>query len=271
MKSFLLGALIGLVVSFSVIGLLAARAIPKKIQDARSGWEPKPVLTLMRDIPMGEKLQEGDLAELRLPEQYVSESFILPADQHAVIGRAATLPLQKEEALSWSAFSQQETQQQVRDCVANARAAYAAAGEQAREVAVAAFEQHSGPLPTTPPPPVPAFKFDAKGLTPVVVVTREVKEGERIPASALELRKMPRALVTPSVVPGDALQSVAGALAVVPMQPGDTVRWQFLDDPEQPRTTGACVLQTASAVDSARAAMARERAEAFFGVAREEP
>lgn len=269
MRSFLLGALIGLVVSCVGIGLLVSRTIPKRMRDARYGWELQPTLTLTRDVAAGEKLGDGDLAEVRLPEQFVPDSFIPPADRRAVVGRAVTLAMVKGDVLTWSMFSQQETREQVRACVADGRAAFEEAGERARDAAIQPFAQRNTPPPTSPPPPVPAFKFDAKGLTPVVVVTREVKEGDRIPASALELRRMPRALVTPSVVPGDALESVVGALAVVGMQPGDTLRWQWLDDPEQPRSTGACVLQAAAATDQERAAVARARAEAFFGVARE--
>jgi Flp pilus assembly protein CpaB len=268
MRSFLLGALIGLVVSFAGVGLLAARTIPKRMQDARYGWELKPTLTLTRDVAAGEKLGEGDLAEVLIPEQYIPDSSVQPADRRAVVGRAVTLAMVKGDVLSWSMFSQQETRAQVRACITDARTAYEEAGGRAREAVIQTFAQRSSP-PTSPPPPVPAFKFDAKGLTPVVVVTQQVKEGERIPASALELRRMPRALVTPSVVPGEALEAVAGALAVVSLQPGDALRWQWLDDPEQPRSTGACVVQAASASDQERAAVARERAEAFFGVARE--
>lgn len=269
MRPFLLGALIGLLVSFAGIGLFSARVTSKKLQEARAGWKLEPILTLARAIPEGEKLTDEDLVEIRIPEQYVPESFVLPADRRAIVGRPATLAMEKGDPLNWSSFSRQETRARVRDCVADGRAAYTEAGDRARDAAIQPFAQRNASPPTSPPPPVPAFQFDAKGLAPVVVVTREVKEGERIPASALELRKMPRALVTPSLVPGEALASVAGALAVVPMQPGDTLRWQFLDDPEQPRTLGACVLQATSAVDSEHAAVARARAEAFFGVARE--
>lgn len=269
MRSFLLGALIGFVVSAAAISLLGAINHPKRIQAARAGWELKPILTLTREIPEGEKLQDGDLVEVRIPEQFIVGSFVLPADRRAVVGRPVTLAMAKGDAPSWSSFSQQETRAQVRACVADARAAYTEAGDRARDAAIQAFTQRNATPPTSPPQPVPAFKFDAKGLTPVVVVTQAMKEGERIPASALELRRMPRALVTPSVVPGEALEAVAGALSVVSLQPGDALRWQFLDDPEQPRSTGACVLQAASAADSERATVAKARAEAFFGVARE--
>ncbi|QRK04203.1 hypothetical protein JQX13_28470 [Archangium violaceum] len=269
MRSFLLGALIGLVVSFTVIGLLAAGTIPKRMRDARYGWDLKPTLTLARDVAAGEVLKDEDLAEVAFPEQFVSESFILPADRRAVVGKPLTLDMVKGDVLAWSMFAQQESQEQVRACIANGRAAFKEAGERARDAAIQAFTQRSGPPPTSPPPPVPAFKFDAKGLTPVVVLTQEVAEGDRIPASALESRKMPRALVTPSLVPGDALESVVGALAVVGMQPGDVLRWQFLDDPDQPRSTGACVMQAGAEGDKERSAAARAKAEAFFGVATE--
>ncbi|WNG45193.1 hypothetical protein F0U60_14565 [Archangium minus] len=269
MRSFLLGALIGLVVSCAVMGLLAALTIPKRMQDARYGWALKPTLTLVRDVEAGEVLKDEDLAEVAFPEQFVPESFIQPKDRRAVVGKALTLGMVKGDVLAWSVFAQQQSQEQVRACIADGRTAFKEAGERARDAAIQAFTQRSGPPPTSPPPPVPAFKFDAKGQTPVVVVTQEVAEGSRIPASALEIRKMPRALVTPSVVPGDALESVVGALAVVGMQPGDALRWQFLDDPDQPRSTGACVMQAGAASDKERAAVARARAEAFFGVATE--
>lgn len=269
MRSFLLGALIGLAVSCVVIGLFAAHTIQKRRRDAHFGWELKPTLTLVRDVAAGEVLKDEDLAEVAFPEQFISESFILPVDRRLVVGRPLTLGMVKGDALVWSVFAQQETQEQVRACVADGRAAFKEAGERARDAAIQAFTERGGPPPTSPPPPVPAFKFDAKGLTPVVVLTQEVAEGGRIPASALEIRKMPRALVTPSLVPGEALESVVGALAVVGMQPGDALRWQFLDDPDQPRSTGACVMRAGAEGDKERAAVARARAEAFFGVATE--
>ncbi|MCY1075588.1 SAF domain-containing protein [Archangium lansingense] len=269
MRSFLLGALIGLVVSCAGVGLLAARTIPKRMEDARYGWALKPILTLTREVAVGEKLTDEDLTEIRIPEKFILESFVQPADRRAVVGRAVTLGMVKGDVLAWSAFSQQDSRERVRACIADGRTAYQEAGARARDAAIQDFSQRSGLPPSSPPPPVPAFKFDAKGLTPVVVVTQQVKEGDRIPASALEVRRMPRALVTPSLVSGDALEAVAGAVAVVPMEPGDTLRWQFLDDPEQPRSTGACQLQVSSAADKARANVARARAEAFFGVAKE--
>ncbi|WP_375770695.1 SAF domain-containing protein [Archangium gephyra] len=269
MRSFLLGALIGLIVSCAAVGLFVAHTTSKRLREFRSYWEPTPALALTRDIAEAERLQEGDLVEIRLPAQYASESFIPPADKSVVIGKATSLAMVKGDVASWSLFSQLEGQRQVRACVADARAAYTAAGEQARDAALEAFSRRSGPPPTSPPPPVPALKFDAKGLTPVVVVTQAVEQGEPIPASALEVRRMPRALTTPSLVPGDALASVAGALAVVALQPGDALRWQFLDDPEQPRTMGTCMVQAASAVGTRHATVANARAEAFFGVARE--
>src|SRR3712207_3232879 len=114
MKSFLLGAPIGLVVGLTAMGLLAARVTSKKIQEARSGWKLKPILTLTRDIPEGEKLAEEDLAALRLPEPYVPESFVLPADRRAIVGRPATLAMVKGDAPSWSSFSPQESRARVR-------------------------------------------------------------------------------------------------------------------------------------------------------------
>lgn len=269
MRSFFLGALIGFLVSCVGVGALVARNIPKRMQAARHGWALQPILILSRDVAAGEKLADEDLSEIRIPEQFIPESFVQPADRRAVVGRAVTLGMVKGDVLAWPAFAQQASREQVRACLADGRTAFKEAGERARDAVIQSFAQRSGSPPTSPPPPIPAFKFDAKGLTPVVVVTQEVKEGTRIPSSALEVRRMPRALVTPSVVPGDALESVAGALAVVPMQPGDPLRWQFLDDPEQPRSTAACQVQAASARDKARADVARARAETFFGVARE--
>ncbi len=270
MRSFLLGLLIGLVVSLAGVGLVAARTIPKKMQAAREGWEPQPILTLTRDVDAGAKLEDGDLAELRVPSQFIPASAVQPADRLAVTGRALTLGMVKGDVLSWPLFSQQESRAQVRACVADARTAFQEAGVLARDAAIQAFVERGGPPPPSPSLPVLSFQFDAKGkTTPVVVVTQEVKEGDRIPASALELRRIPYALVTPSLVPGESLKDVVGALAVVAMQPGDPLRWQFLDDPEQPRSIGSCQLQAASAADKARADVARARAEAFFGVAKE--
>jgi uncharacterized alpha-E superfamily protein len=75
--------------------------------------------------------------------------------------------------------------------------------------------------------------------------------------------------VTPSAVPAEDLAKVVGATTVVTMQAGDVLRWQFLDDPVQPRSIAGCLLQASTAAKTARAAAARERARAFFGGTRE--
>ncbi|HEY0093517.1 MAG TPA: SAF domain-containing protein, partial [Archangium sp.] len=133
MRSFLLGLLIGLAVSVAGVGVLAARTIPKRMAEAREGWALKPLLTLSRDVGAGEKLGDEDLTEIRIPEQFIPESAVQPADRRAVVGRAVTLGMVKGDVLVWPMFSQQEARAQVRACVADARTAYQEAGTRARD------------------------------------------------------------------------------------------------------------------------------------------
>ena len=72
-----------------------ARNIPKRIQAARHGWALKPILTLTRDVAAGEKLANGDLSELHIPE-----SFVQPADLRVVVGRTVTLAMVKGDVLA---------------------------------------------------------------------------------------------------------------------------------------------------------------------------
>jgi hypothetical protein len=145
---------------------------------------------------------------------------------------------------------------------------YEEAHGRAVEEAIRAFLASGAGAPGAPRP-LPPFKFGPDGTAPVLVLTQAVVEGGRIPREALAVRRMPRALVTRSVVPEDALKDVADALALVPLEAGDTLRWQFLDDPERPRSMGACVRQASSVADQQVAGVARERARAFFGVSQE--
>ncbi|MFP2904419.1 SAF domain-containing protein [Pyxidicoccus sp. 3LFB2] len=268
MKRFFVGLVLGLVLACGGMGLYLARTIGLRMQSAREGWAPTPVLVLTRDVVDGHVLAEGDLTEVSYPEQFVHGWFVPPSDRRLVVGRQLSLPVMKGDALPWAAFARQDAVRQVHGCVEAILPAYQEAQGRAVDEALRAFSQSVEADPGKPRP-VPAFKFGPDGRAPVLVVTQAVAEGARIPKEALAVRRMPRALVTRSVVPEEALDAVAGALAVVPLEAGDALRWQFLDDAEQPRSMGGCVSQATTAGDRLGAEVAREQARAFFNRSRE--
>ncbi|NMO15773.1 hypothetical protein HPC49_03445 [Pyxidicoccus fallax] len=268
MRPFIPGTLLGLLLSALVVGGAMALFLPKKVRDARYGWEPKPALVLQRDVAVGEVLREEDLAEVSYPEQFVLESFVPPSERKAVLGRPVSQLLRKGDLLGWVAFADRAAPERIQACVASVRAAYSEAYALAREEALRGFTppEDAG---ASAPSPVPSFQFDADGKAAVVVLARDVGEGSRLTKDVLEVRRMPRALVTRSLVPAGALEQVVGALAVVQMQAGDALRWQFLDDPSQPRSLGACLVQVSQAATRRCADVPRQRAEAFFAGSRE--
>ena len=172
------------------------------------------------------------------------------------------------DVLGWAVFARQDARARLEACLAAVKPAVQEARARAVQEAIALL--HVEP-PVSPPAPAPGLVFDANGETPVVVVTRELKEGETLAAPVLEIRRMPRALVTPSVVPESALAAVTGALAVVPLEPGDVLRWQFLDDPATPRSLGWCMTRAASARQKAADVVGEQRVRVFFQESGEGP
>lgn len=270
MRSMLWGLLIGFVVGCVGVALFSVFMFQERIRPIRAFWAPAPLLVLTRDVAPGQVLTDEDLTEVMIPSQFITDSFVKPAERPAVVGRTVTLALAREDALSWSAFARQDQQEQVRVCVADGRTAWQEVGERARDEALQAFARSADAPLESPPLAEPAFVFDARSEdVPVVVVTRELNEGDVIPESALEIRPMPRALITPSIVPAAALKSVGGSLAVVAMLPGEALRWQYLDAPSAPRATAVCVSRVSGASTEASTAAAKSRAEAFFKRAEE--
>lgn len=262
MSSFWRGLGVGLTVSVLVVGTFATVTANKYVARVHRGWALKPSLLLTHDVASGHVLTEADLTEVSLPEQFLTDTWVAGPERSLVLGKAVTVAVEKGAPLLWTSFARYHPEQ-VSACIAAVRPEF-------QQVLDRTHAEHLASLSREAPPAqdVPPLQFDADRQALVLVATAEVKEGARIEASAFEARKMPRALVTASLVPAEALKSVTGAVAVVALDVGEPLRWQFLDDPKQPRSVVQCAAQL-DAAQQKDAPVLQQRVQAFFTEARE--
>jgi Flp pilus assembly protein CpaB len=257
MKRIALFFVVGFVLASLVVGLLGWFAIQRKRDSVATGWAPVPVLVASRDVKEGEKLSAADLSETTLPEQFVTDSAVRAADRDLVIGRAVPRPLQRGDVIFYPIFAR--TTAAADACGIKIRPAVQAAEDEAK---ARAFESFTAAQPKSRPAlsggaeALPAGASDVE----VVVITRDVEEGAVLEASALATRRLPRDLVTPSLVTGAHLKEVAGTRIVVAVQEGDRLMWQMLDDSKSPQRAISCVMQIATARSAARARVIKAEA-----------
>ncbi|WP_158625563.1 SAF domain-containing protein [Corallococcus carmarthensis] len=265
MSPFLRGLGVGITISVLGAGTFAAVTTRKYLARVHQGWATRPALLLTHDVAPGHVLTEEDLTEVLLPEQFLTSAWVPGPERATVLGKAVTLPVEKDAPLLWTSFALYHPEQ-VSACIAAVHPGFQQALDRTRAELLASLSQEAPPSRAVPPPP--PFQFDADRQALVLVTTAEVKKGDRIEASALEARKLPRALVTASLVPAEALKSVAGAVAVVPLAAGEPVRWQFLADPKQPRSVALCARQLEEAGEKNAPAL-EQQVQAFFNETRE--
>lgn len=262
MKPFVIAFMAAFLVSASALVVIGQRIAAKRAAlDTERGWRPLPMLVVTRDLKEGVTISDDALREAELPEQFLTESRVLPSDRAAIVGRTLDTPLSAGDVLTWAVFAPEEGRRLRSTCVEQLISAVADAGAQAEGTAVDAFVARVGEaLPEAPP--IPGLE---EGETIEVLVTLEdLDEGEALEDGRLGVRRFPRAFVTASHVRAAQRPLVStNARVLEPMMAGDAVLWQLLDRRDAPRSTIACAHEGNRARIAARAAAAREGAEAF--------
>jgi Flp pilus assembly protein CpaB len=259
MKPFILAFLGGLVLASTFIAVAAFVKVSPLLEGVRKEWALTPIVVMARDVGVGEPITGDAIRSRSLPARFITDSMVLPNDVHQVVNRPSPLPLKAGDVLLWGMFADHSAQDA---CFTAIVAKVNAAGDAARDGVLSRFEERMGvPLPT--PEPGPSLKADASGEVSIVVLKAEVPEGTVLDESMLAVGKLPGALATASLVPAEQLRDVIGTRAVVPLQPKDALMWQMLDDAEQPRRVGGCVLEVDGAMTEARARATREETTAF--------
>jgi Flp pilus assembly protein CpaB len=261
----------GLIIAFipAFVMSLAATAIVlfflggSSEDDPKLGWQRVGVLTAQRSFVGGEAVTEQGFAETALPQRFVTDSCVRPADAALIKGRPVTAVVRAGEVLTWAAFTQRPSRKPVDACKkAIATEAEAAAGE-ARDRAVEAFAEHAaldaGGSPGVLPGP-PAGDGDVEILAPNGIL----QAGEVLHADALHTVKIPRAFFVASMVRADELHAVEGARMLAPSAAGEPLEWQYLDDPAHASTLGGCMHTATQSLSLARQKSAAERATAWF-------
>jgi Flp pilus assembly protein CpaB len=263
MKAFLLSALVGVLGAAVVTSIVGFPVITAKQKDARSGWNPKPVLLVSHDVAAGELLSSDALSDGVLPEQFVSASTVAPGDRSIVIGQKTGMPLKSGDALVWGAFITAVDASRNSACIEQIRPSATAAALAAGQTAVDRFERRIvarlPPQSKLPPAPSP----NAAGMISVVVAASDLNEESVLAATHLRLRAIPRQFVTASHVFEADLAAIVGARLSRPMLAGDPVMWQLLDDPSVPRSVSSCVSEASTAWTAALKERAAEEATAF--------
>jgi hypothetical protein len=261
----------GLIISFipAFLMSLAATAIVlfflggSSEEDPKLGWQRVGVLVAQRSFVAGEAVTEQGFAETALPQRFVTDSCVRPADAALIKGRPVTAVVRSGEVLTWAAFTQRPSRKPVDACKkAIATDAEAAAGE-ARDTAVEAFAEHAALDAGTPAaalPGPPAGDADIELLVPNGIV----QAGEILHADALHTVKIPRAFFVASMVRADELHVIDGARVLAPSAAGEPLEWQYLDDPAHASSLGACVHTATESLAKARQKAAAERATAWF-------
>ena len=255
MKSALLGILVGFLVAAAAVAIAGWRLASRRSDAVRSEWEPVEVLVAARDLPENAKLADGDLAIVSLPSQFVTASVVRPAARETIVGRRLRMPLQVKDVLAWQALVDTHADETAA-CSAAVVPHYREAVEAVTQREVADVVAHlAAPAKLELPEP--------SGLE-VVVLARDLAEGDRVQPGDLSTRPAPAELVTPSAIPAADLRRLVNATAIAPMQKGDIARWQFFDDAEHPQTAEGCASRVAGAAKRAGEAAAHQGAADYF-------
>jgi|GEM_PF-661650 len=77
----------------------------QRFQAAAAGGQQIPVLTVKREIGVGERISAADLAVRRLPEAYLEDRHVRATDREAVVGVRVANRLRPDETVLWSDLS----------------------------------------------------------------------------------------------------------------------------------------------------------------------
>ena len=259
MRTFILWALAGVVVGAVLVASVAFIALAPRVDAARKGWDLKPVVVASRDVAEGQVLTFEDLTQRALPEQFVTPSVVRPEDAPRIVGRAPSMALKQNDVLLWAAFTDYSATD---ECFSAIASRVSAAKDEARDGALARFEARMG-APLTEPQPVPEPKPNAEGEVGVLVLKKEIPQGQVLEESMLQSVLRPRELVTASSVPADMLKAVAGARVLVALEANDALMWQMLDDAKRPRRVANCMLSVGAAMNEAHERARRDEAAAY--------
>jgi Flp pilus assembly protein CpaB len=259
MKPFILPFIAGLVLSSVGVAAAAFLAVTPRLEAMRKAWALTPVVVMAEDLRMGEPVIYDVISQRSIPAQFVTDSMVKPSDAPFVVGRPATMALQKGDVLLMGVFADHSAPDA---CFMAIAPKVNAAGEVARDEAISRFEERMGsPLPK--PDPVPALKEDASGEYSLVVAKTDISEGTVIDESMLTVGKFPGLMVTASFVTAEQLRDLVGTRAVRPIQAKDALMWQLLDAAQRPRRVVSCAIEANAAQDEARKRTTREETAAY--------
>jgi Flp pilus assembly protein CpaB len=250
MKPLLVSALVGFLVAAVVVAVLVTFGVRRKSAEATRGWLPETVLSVRSDLDEGAVVTEDTLVEMQLPEQFVSLSNVRPADRSRLLGRKITQPLQQGDPLMWQDFAPAEARHRAEACAERIAATVDARGNEERPKAVAAFvagmrrDDRPGALGAVPPA--------SANRTRCVVASKDLNEGTVLRAEDLVEGQLPSLLATASDVPVEERSKLVGKRLVVPLQKGDAIMWQMLDDAAHPARLVSCASVVVEAVRKAR-------------------
>jgi len=95
----LIAAVLGLLAGAIALGSLRAQE-----RQVREGWELMQVLAAAQDLEEGEVLTFEMVATRRIPEQFVTDSVVLPDFAQSVIGQRLIAPMRAGDPILWSHF-----------------------------------------------------------------------------------------------------------------------------------------------------------------------
>jgi Flp pilus assembly protein CpaB len=77
---------------------------------ARRGWNLKPVVVAAIDLAQGAELTMEVISQRSVPEQFVTDSVVLPARASEIIGKHTAVAMRAGDPVLWSHFEQGEEQ-----------------------------------------------------------------------------------------------------------------------------------------------------------------
>ena len=249
--AFLVGAL--------VVGASTAVKFADHREAVAVGWKLIPVLVASTDLSPGTKLTQADVLTVEIPEQFVSDSNVIADDRSLLLDQAIEEPVLKGEPLMWSMFNRTEAAA-LNKCLEAIGPPAAITGTSAAEAVAAEFVKHRRAITASEV----AQPSVANGTIRVLVVSRDIAEGQLIPLEALRAVALPEELFTASYVPSVHIRKIAGARAILAMSAGEPLAWQMLDDPDQPQSLTACRAAAAQAESTARATTSKALAQQHF-------
>lgn len=101
-SAVIVGFLIGAVAGFGVAGVAGYTLILKKARDVRRGWNLVPVVVVSQDLPEGSTVTFDVLSQRPVPEQFVTDSVVMPNRVSELVGHRLTAPMKAGDLLLWS-------------------------------------------------------------------------------------------------------------------------------------------------------------------------